>query len=105
MFYLGDRLWSGFVVGFPLTAPPCLCKKLFHFFVIPHLEVFRPIVELMEPLCPPDVVHGGDEGQVRAGLLVEVLHQLSPGGARLALSSGPLEHKEGGLNEERHDRP
>ena len=105
MFYLGDRLWSGFVVGFTLTAPPCLVEDLLHFFVILHLEVFCPIVELMESPCPPDVLHGGDKGQVGAGLLVVCLHQVSPGGARFALSSGPLVGKEDGLNEERHDRP
>ena len=105
MFYLGDGLRSSFVVGFTLTAPPCLVEKFFNFFVIPHLEVFCPIVELTEPVSPPDVVQGGDKGQVGSGLLVELLHQLSPVGAGLALSSGPLVHKEGGVNQERHDRP
>ena len=60
---------------------------------------------LVEPLGPPDVVQGGDKGQVAPCLLVELLHQLSPVRAGFAFSSGPLVDKEGGVNQERHDRP
>ena len=103
--HLGDTLWTSFVHGLAMAGSSCLVQNLLNFFVILHLEVLGPIVELMEPNGPPDVVQGGDQGQMRSGLLVELLHQLSPGSASFAFSSGLFVDKEGCVNQERHDRP
>ena len=65
------------LVGFPLTTPPCLSQKLFHLFVVPHLELLGAKLEFVQPLCPPEVVHGGDTGQVGPRLFVEQLERVA----------------------------
>ena len=73
--------------------------------MILHLEFFRPVVQVMEPFCPPDVVHGGDEGKVNHHFPVELTKQFLPGATSFAIPGSFFVHEECGANKERHHRP
>ena len=74
--YLGDRLGSGFQVGFSLTAPPRLVQKILHLFMVLRAELLCPILELVQSVCSQDVVHRGHKRKVNPCLLVKLMHQL-----------------------------
>ena len=59
--YLGDRLGSRLKIGFSLTASSCFVQNLFGFFVVFEVELLCPKLEIIQPLCSPDVVHGRDK--------------------------------------------
>ena len=60
--HLSDGLGSCFVHGFGKWALSCLRENLLYLFVISRPKVWLSIVEVIEELCPPEVVDGHDKG-------------------------------------------
>ena len=59
----------------------------------------------MEPLCPQEILQGGDEGKVDAHLLVELTHLFGKSSAGPALSEGLVVQEEEEANDKRHEGP
>ena len=102
---LGDRLRSCLQVGFSLAAPSCRIQKSLHLSVVPRVELRGPEFQLVESLCSPDVVHGGDKRNVDASLLVELRHHLREAVASPAFSGGLFVQEEKRMKEERIPHP
>ena len=103
--YLGDGLGSSLKVGFSLTASSRFVQNCLCFLVVFEVELVRPELEIKQPLCSPDVVHGRDKRQVDPRLLIELMHHLCEAGAHFAPPCRRLEEEEDGVDQERHHHP
>ena len=73
--------------------------------MVPRVELWGPELQLVESLCSPDVVHGGDERDVDPCLLVKLGHHLREGAASPAFSGGLFVQEEKRMKEERIPHP